>query len=170
MQVINDDREQTSEAMARLEVRCVTVALWPIHGGGVSVPGETSVGSANPVGTPMTLLQCGQICCVPSSAVSHKIFWPQTGHEIFNSLMGTTSHHPHWNWTGQAKRDKRCVSKNRAEKFLILGWENKNRFSQHRARQGACRTDQRAGNPCFILFPAGFSRPVLGTRRDDRFR
>jgi hypothetical protein len=50
--------------------------------------GETSAGSANPVGTPMVLLQCGQASCVPASVVSHKTFWLQIGHENLNSLMG----------------------------------------------------------------------------------
>src|SRR5208337_2266958 len=64
--VTNDAREQSNEAMARREVRgAAVVALWPVHAGGVSVWGGTPAGSANPVGTPMVLLQCGQTCCVP---------------------------------------------------------------------------------------------------------
>jgi uncharacterized OsmC-like protein len=85
--VMRDDSEQISEAMASPEVFWV-VTTTSGSGGGVSMLGETSAGSANPVGTPMVLLQCGQASCVPASVVSHKTFWLQIGHENLNSLMG----------------------------------------------------------------------------------
>ena len=70
--VIKDDREQTSEATARPEVRGAVGAGLPGNGGGwagadaPAVPAVTS-------GTVMVALQTGQAICVPARAVSHKM-------------------------------------------------------------------------------------------------
>jgi hypothetical protein len=88
MHVINDDREQTSEAMARPEVRCAAVAGLTDASGGVSSGTDVALVPAVSFGTVMVALQLGQAICVPAWVVSHKMFWPQAGHENLNSLIG----------------------------------------------------------------------------------
>jgi len=91
--VISDDKEQTSEAMARRDVRgAAVVALWPVHAGGVSDQGGSPAGPAGASGTMMAAWQTGQAVSVPALAVSLKMFWPQAGHEKLNSLMELPVH------------------------------------------------------------------------------
>src|SRR5208283_2281226 len=85
--VINDEREQTSEAMAKPEVRGAMVLRLPGNAGGVVVGAVTSGVPAVWFGTATAAWQTGQVVCVPARAGSHKMSWPQAGHENLNSLI-----------------------------------------------------------------------------------